>query len=164
MSIENDPNTCGVAHVCRLGGYQYARFGGSCRNAGVMVHELGHTLCFGHEQSRADRDNYLSYPCGSSDGIDQGFNLLGLFYDYKSCMHYGCNDCMKPKMTDVDTSMCGGDMSVLDVEKFNAFYDCGGAVRDSKLIIRTLSAFIILKNSFRLYGLPFSTSINTDIH
>lgn len=127
VSIEYNPNTCGVAHVCRVGGYQFAQFGGSCRNAAVMVHELGHTLCFGHEQSREDRDNFLNFPCGNAEGKDVGFNTLGLFYDYKSSMHYGCNNCMVPKLADVSTSMCGGDyLSVLDVEKLNSFYECAG--------------------------------------
>lgn len=127
VSIENDPNTCGLASMCRQGGYQFARFGGSCRTAAVIVHELGHTLCFGHENSRADRDNYLSYPCNDAGGKDTGFDTLGLFYDYRSSMHYGCNSCMVPKMADVSTDMCGGDyLSVLDVEKINAFYDCSG--------------------------------------
>lgn len=125
VSIENEPSVCGLAHVCRGGGYQFAQFGGSCRNAGVMVHELGHSLCFGHEQSREDRDDFLSFPCGSGGGKDTNFDI-NLFYDYKSAMHYGCDNCMKPKMTDVSTSMCGGDFSVLDAEKVNAFYDCPG--------------------------------------
>lgn len=127
VSIENEPSTCGLAHVCRTGGYQFAQFGGSCRSAGTMVHELGHTLCFGHEQSREDRDNYMEYPCGSGGGKDMGFDI-NLFFDYKSVMHYGCDNCMKPKMADVSTSMCGsgGVLSVLDTEKVNAFYDCAG--------------------------------------
>lgn len=88
-----------------------------------MIHELGHTLCFGHEQSREDRDNYLDFPCGSGGGKDMGFDIH-LFYDYKSAMHYGCDNCMKPKMADVSTAMFG--FSVLDAEKVNAFYDCAG--------------------------------------
>lgn len=131
VSIENEPTTCGLAHLCRTGGYQFAQFGGGCRTAAVMVHELGHTICFGHEQSREDRDNYLKFPCPNDNGggKDIGFDTLGLFYDYKSCMHYGCNDCMVPKMGYVSTSMCGSGqnyLSVLDVEKINGFYDCTG--------------------------------------
>lgn len=131
VSIENDPTTCGLANLCMLGGYQFARFGGTCRSAAVMIHELGHTLCFSHEQGRADRDNFLSFPCDSGVGYagDKavGFDYLGLFYDYKSSMHYACTDCIVPKMSDVGTSMCNSDvLSVLDVDKINSFYDCAG--------------------------------------
>lgn len=158
VSIENEPSVCGLAHVCRGGGYQFAQFGGSCRNAGVMVHELGHSLCFGHEQSRGDRDDYLSFPCGSGGGKDTGFDI-NLFYDYKSAMHYGCDNCMKPKMTDVSTSMCGGDFSVLDAEKVNAFYDCPGIP-----FMQLYTQFHNFNFSFveRLPWLPFSISFQAN--
>lgn len=39
VSIEVDNEVCGVANLCRTGGYQFARFGGSCRTSNVMVHE-----------------------------------------------------------------------------------------------------------------------------
>lgn len=127
VSIENDPTTCGLANMCMLGGYQFARFGGNCRSAAVMIHELGHTLCFGHEQTREDRDNFLSFPCGNAGTKDVGFDTLGLFYDYKSSMHYACTDCIVPKMSDVSKEMCNNDvLSVLDVDKLNSFYDCAG--------------------------------------
>jgi len=125
VSIENDPETCGLAHVCKGNGYQFARFGGSCRTASVMVHELGHTLCYMHEQDRYDRDNYLRFNGCVPGGKDQD-NTLGMLYDYKSAMHYGCTDCMFPTMNGVTTQMCGGDFGVLDAEKFNALYNCGG--------------------------------------
>lgn len=94
-----------------------------------MVHELGHTVCLGHEHARDDRDDYLNYPCNPSNAGSKsvGYDTLGMLYDYKSSMHYGCSDCMLPKMGDVTKDMCGGDyLSVLDVEKINAFYDCSG--------------------------------------
>lgn len=52
VEILRDDTTCGLAHVCRIGGPQFAKFGGGCISAAVMSHELGHTLCFGHEQTR----------------------------------------------------------------------------------------------------------------
>ncbi|CAL8105929.1 unnamed protein product [Orchesella dallaii] len=47
LSIEVDNEVCGRANVCKLGNgsYQFAKFGGICRNMSTMVHELGHTLC-----------------------------------------------------------------------------------------------------------------------
>lgn len=45
VEILRDDNTCGLAHICRNGGAQFAKFGGGCINSGTMSHELGHTLC-----------------------------------------------------------------------------------------------------------------------
>lgn len=92
-----------------------------------MVHELGHTICFGHEQTRKDRDSYVRFPCGNPPGRDDSFDTLGMLYDYKSSMHYGCDSCLVPTKSGVTTSDCGQDnLSVLDVQKINAFYDCPG--------------------------------------
>lgn len=133
VQILRDDNTCGVANVCRKEGPQFAKFGGSCINSGTMTHELGHTLCFGHEQTRPDRDNYISWdtkkctPHNKDNAND--FTTLDLLYDYVSLQHYEgeCYDgCIIPKIPGVTKCGSGGDLSVLDAEKINAFYNCGG--------------------------------------
>jgi hypothetical protein len=133
VEIQRDDNTCGLANVCRNGGAQFARFGGSCISSGTMTHELGHTLCFGHEQTRPDRDDYISWntnicePHGRDNAND--FTTLDLMYDYVSLQHYEgeCyNGCIIPRISGVTKCGSGGDLSVLDVEKINAFYNCGG--------------------------------------
>lgn len=92
VEILRDDTTCGVAHVCRVGGPQFAKFGGGCISAPVMTHELGHTLCFGHEQTRPDRDDWISWntsicsPHGKDNPDD--FTTFDLFYDYVSLQHY----------------------------------------------------------------------------
>jgi len=133
VEILRDDNTCGLANVCRSGGAQFAKFGGSCISSGVMTHELGHTVCFGHEQTRPDRDSYISWNTNicQPHGIDNGndWSTLDLLYDYVSLQHYEgeCyNGCIVPRISGVTKCGSGGDLSVLDVEKINAFYNCGG--------------------------------------
>ena len=67
-----------------------------CIGHGIILHELMHALGFKHEQSRPDRDEYITvlwdniisnkqYNFNKSTNIDQ----LGTPYDLCSVMHYG---------------------------------------------------------------------------
>ncbi|CAL8130773.1 unnamed protein product [Orchesella dallaii] len=138
VSIEVNQSVCGVAHVCKQGGYQFAQFGDPserCRNKATMVHELGHTICLGHEQQRSDRDNYLSFP--NCDKVPRknpsGDYWASGIYDYSSQLHYDCNWCGGgwPKAEEV--TKCGFEaesgLSPLDVDKINELYDCQGCHR-----------------------------------
>lgn len=133
VEILRDDSTCGLAHVGKIGGAQFAKFGGGCISSGAMTHELGHTICFGHEQSRPDRDEYIKWDTTKCKphNIDNANDMapLDLFYDYVSIEHYEgeCyNGCIIPKIPGVTKCGSGGDLSVLDVEKINSFYNCGG--------------------------------------
>jgi hypothetical protein len=98
----------------------------TCAEWGVMVHEMGHALCFGHEQDRNDKDKYIK-DCG-----DAKYNHLngGHLYDYRSAMHYGCYACLAPTMAGVSVNQCGSPkgLSILDAEKLNDLYKCGGEI------------------------------------
>jgi hypothetical protein len=99
----------------------------NCAGLDNMVHELGHAACFGHEQDRNDKANYIK------DCLPAKYNHLngGHLYDYRSIMHYPCYDCLAPTMTGVTNSQCrspNGLLSVLDAEKLNDQYKCPGEI------------------------------------
>ncbi|CAL8147147.1 unnamed protein product [Orchesella dallaii] len=133
VSIEVDNRICGKSKVCKIGGYQYARFGNECRTMSAMVHELGHTLCLAHEHQRSDRDNYLNFRNCSENPRKLPNTRHSSVYDYASQMHYECNFCGGGWATAGDIRRCGPDfssgLSILDVEVINSLYNCQGCQR-----------------------------------
>ncbi|HEY6374028.1 MAG TPA: Dot/Icm T4SS effector Zinc-dependent metalloprotease LegP [Edaphobacter sp.] len=80
--------------VGRQGGPQNVTLGPNC-SAGNAIHEIGHTIGLWHEQSREDRDSFVTIVWANIDPAMQ-FNFsqhiqdgddLGA-YDYGSIMHY----------------------------------------------------------------------------
>lgn len=67
-----------------------------CDNHATILHEIGHAIGFWHEQSRPDRDEYLTILWNNiQDGKEHNFerldsevDSLGEAYGYRSIMHY----------------------------------------------------------------------------
>ncbi|KAJ8012144.1 hypothetical protein DPEC_G00065620 [Dallia pectoralis] len=81
-------------------GKQRLSIGANCDRIATIEHEFLHALGFWHEQSRSDRDDYVSIMRDHiSEGKESNFNMyndttsssLGVPYDYGSVMHYSKN-------------------------------------------------------------------------
>jgi len=76
-------------------GGQRLTLGNGCYSTGTIQHEFLHALGFWHEQSRSDRDRYVTIVWDNiKDANKFNFKVLrtenqGFGYDYGSVMHYG---------------------------------------------------------------------------
>uniref|UniRef100_A0A8C6Q5A6 Metalloendopeptidase n=1 Tax=Nothobranchius furzeri TaxID=105023 RepID=A0A8C6Q5A6_NOTFU len=113
-----------------------------CMWAGIAAHEFMHALGFVHEQSRSDRDHYVTIvwknimPEHIHNFRKQATNNLNSPYDYSSVMHYGryafSEDGGPTIIPRPDPYIPIGQRdgpSALDLHKINTLYDCGRAER-----------------------------------
>ncbi|GFR04679.1 zinc metalloproteinase nas-13 [Trichonephila clavata] len=131
--------------IGRDGGPQLLSLGDGCMFVGIIIHEFMHAVGFWHEQSRADRDNYVTILW---ENIQQGqthnfakytdgrLHHLNEPYDYDSIMHYGPYDFTKfrnrptilPKQRNALIGQRQG-FSQTDVRKINKLYQCNTSHR-----------------------------------
>jgi len=115
----------------------------NCFTVGIVLHELMHAAGFWHEQSRADRDNYVQVNWGNIK-TDEEHNFrkyelgtqithLDAPYDTCSLMHYGTTAFSKNGQPTIVKKQQGGcelgkrkDFSNLDIRKLNTLYECTG--------------------------------------
>ena len=137
---------CIFCRCCSYVGHQSCRFeqvitiGRSCTSLPAIIHEIGHTVGFWHEQSRPDRDEYIrvlhnNIVSAFKSNFDllpnTSINSLGIGYDYNSIMQYkeytfGKNG--KKTLEALDTSIPLGravELSKLDILQTNLLYKCG---------------------------------------
>jgi hypothetical protein len=83
--------------VGRIGGQQFVNLGSGC-TSGNVIHEIGHVVGLWHEQSREDRDSWVTiqwpkiqpgYEHNFDQHITDGDDVGA--YDYASIMHYPRN-------------------------------------------------------------------------
>ncbi|MFK7906315.1 MAG: M12 family metallopeptidase, partial [Chitinophagales bacterium] len=130
----HDGEACWSA-VGRKGGRQTIRLEkGSC-GKGTIIHEIGHALGLFHEQSREDRDKYITinwqnvkdkYKFAFDKHIDDAFDSGK--YDHGSIMHYGSHSFSKngkptitPKAMGVNIGQRVG-LSTKDIAAINKLY------------------------------------------
>ncbi|EFO98148.1 CRE-NAS-13 protein [Caenorhabditis remanei] len=125
--------------VGRIGGKQPVSLGDGCIQKGIIIHELMHAVGFFHEQSRADRDefvkiNWSNVEAGLQDQFDKySLNMidhLGTKYDYGSVMHYAPTAFSKngkPTIEPIEKNVEIGQragFSENDIYKINMLYNC----------------------------------------
>ncbi|XP_018525307.1 meprin A subunit beta [Lates calcarifer] len=130
-------SSVGNQHV----GKQQLSIGRNCDRLGTVEHEFLHALGFWHEQSRADRDDYVNIMWDRIEpGKEHNFktrddtvsSALGIPYDYGSVMHYsktafniGSEPTIVtkiPHFMDVIGQRMG--FSANDLAKLNRLYNC----------------------------------------
>ncbi|NWX54480.1 MEP1B protein, partial [Promerops cafer] len=122
-------------------GLQQLSIGANCDRTGTIQHEFLHALGFWHEQSRSDRDDYVTIIWDRiQSGKEHNFNkyddkisdFLNVPYDYNSVMHYSKTAFRNgteptiitniPDFTDVIGQRM--DFSASDLQKLNRLYNC----------------------------------------
>lgn len=137
-----------ASQVGRGGGMQYVSLGVGCLYVGISQHELMHVTGFWHEQSRADRDDYVRIIWENIEpGMEYNFDKytwndiqsLEEPYDYGSVMHYGTHAFAKgfgPTILPKDgSSQIMGQrvgLSDVDLEKINKLYGCTQYLKKNK--------------------------------
>jgi len=129
--------------IGRTGRKQSVSLGAGCVYAGIVMHELMHACGFWHEQSRADRDNYITINWSNiQKGMEYNFlkydlrkiDHLGASYDTCSVMHYGstafAKSYGKPTIVAKTKGKCKigqrTGFSDTDIRKLNTLYQCKG--------------------------------------
>lgn len=116
-----------------------------CDHIAIVEHEFMHALGFYHEQSRYDRDDYVTINFDNIlEGREHNFDKAsetftttnGVSYDYWSVMHYGPYAFSNGNGTTIDTtnpefqSIIGQrlEMSPSDILELNLLYKCNSTI------------------------------------
>ncbi|XP_069906450.1 meprin A subunit beta isoform X4 [Oryctolagus cuniculus] len=122
-------------------GRQELSIGANCDRIATVQHEFLHALGFWHEQSRSDRDDYVSIIWDRIlSGREHNFNIyddevsdsLNVPYDYTSVMHYsktafqnGTEPTIVTRISDFEDVIGQRmDFSDYDLLKLNRLYNC----------------------------------------
>ncbi|NXU90989.1 MEP1B protein, partial [Xiphorhynchus elegans] len=126
-------------------GLQQLSIGSNCDRIGTIQHEFLHALGFWHEQSRSDRDDYVTIVWDRiQSGKEHNFNkyddktsdFLNVPYDYNSVMHYsktafrnGTESTILTNIPDfMDVIGQRMDFSDYDLQKLNRLYNCSSSL------------------------------------
>ncbi|XP_042237307.1 zinc metalloproteinase nas-4-like isoform X2 [Homarus americanus] len=125
--------------VGRAKGAQQVSLGPGCLYVGIVMHEFMHAAGFWHEQSRSDRDNFITInKLNVQDGMWHNFEKygwdkiqsLGIDYDLESVMHYGPYAFAKERKPTIIPRDAGKEIgqrrgfTKSDVAKLQKLYNC----------------------------------------
>ena len=123
-------------------GAQDLSIGSGCTGLGTVVHEFGHAMGLSHQQSRYDRDNYVTILFDNiQSGKEHNFgkrstaNNYSVPYDLTSVMHYGSTYFTKNGLDTIRVNnflysgLIGrrGGLSHRDKQIANAMYNCAAS-------------------------------------
>ena len=134
ISSSGDNSNSGVATLGMFGSQGYIRLG-TRATAVVIIHEIGHTLGYIHEQNRSDRDSFvrINFQNIQDNAVSQFFksnsaSLVTSQFDINSTMMYGSYTFTKngqPTITDLNGNVLPrrqAQVSSLDISGTNAIY------------------------------------------
>ncbi len=134
ISSSGSNSNSGIATLGMFRSSGFIRLG-TRATAVVIIHEIGHTLGYIHEQNRSDRDAYIRINFNNiqDNAKDQFFkdfnaNLITKQFDVNSIMMYGSYTFSKnrlPTITDLNGNTLArrqARLSPLDIQGANAFY------------------------------------------
>jgi len=150
VDIDRNPGNGCRSNVGRISWMksQHLNLAPGCYTDGTIIHEFIHALGFHHEQTRRDRDQYVTVDeqgirrklgdrfYEANYGIKKDSLRYGVPYDGKSLMHYSAQDLgngrksMTSRMPDISTNELGshgGWMSNYDKLKLRKMYGCTGS-------------------------------------
>uniref|UniRef100_H2ZFH0 Metalloendopeptidase n=1 Tax=Ciona savignyi TaxID=51511 RepID=H2ZFH0_CIOSA len=126
-----------VSNVGRVGGRQVVSLKGKCSDHGMLVHQMLHVIGMWHEQSRHDRDQYVTINIDNVDPENRfNFKKRGRGstvgkYDKTSIMHldgYVFSSNQQPTIVDKTSGYAvvaqRTKLTDLDVAKINQLYQC----------------------------------------
>jgi len=138
ISSSGSNSNSGSAILGMYGSRGYIRLG-TRATAAVIIHEIGHTLGYIHEQNRSDRDDYIRilFDNIQSNAQDQFYKssssvLVTSSFDAKSIMMYDSYTFSKngrPTITDLNGNPFprqSGRLSSLDIQGTNSIYAASG--------------------------------------
>ncbi|CAL8091356.1 unnamed protein product [Orchesella dallaii] len=131
-------NGCFSAIGKQGGGQQMSLQSPDCMWMDTILHEMIHTLGFDHEQSRPDRDDFVTVqfqnviPGKERNFIKHSYGQVSTFnvgYDQQSIMHYDSTDFSRngqPTIVAKDGGAIGstGDLRQSDILKLKRMYKC----------------------------------------
>merc|ERR1712141_897010 len=136
------------SYIGQQGGPQRISLAHGCLQKGVVIHEMMHCAGFYHEQSRIDRDRYISIQWQNiRGGVEYNFkkyrpgeaSTLGAGYDKKSVMHYGnyafSKNGRKTIISRSNPSERLGQrrgFSTIDIQQLNRYYKCSGTTKPTR--------------------------------
>jgi len=142
--------------VGRTGSQQTVSLGNGCVYTGIVMHELMHAAGFWHEQSRADRDDFITINWENiMSGMEYNFlkydlskiSHLGASYDTCSVMHYGAYAFSKGNQPTIESKKRGecqlgqrDGFSDTDIRKLNTLYQCEGYPQTGNSITKPVPA------------------------
>ena len=154
LKLTSDGSTC-WAYVGMSAQSQVNLGGSGCQIPGIALHEIGHALGLIHQQSREDRDTFVTIGWGNvlesaknnflKIYSDSAFDTVvsKLPYDYTSVMHYSSCEFSKARsdspcgqtITAASASMASemgqrDHLSDLDIQTINSMYACSATCGD----------------------------------